>query len=78
MQEVTGRRPVPVARPDTSADALAARYRAVGTALVAHGSDELWQRYRLIHLGTAMASADSRAQALTALDAIAHGLPARS
>ncbi|MBV8759642.1 MAG: serine/threonine protein kinase [Deltaproteobacteria bacterium] len=63
---------------DTSADALAARYRAIGNALHARGTDELWQRYRLIHLGDAMASADTREQAFAALDAIEHALPARS
>ncbi|HSN27302.1 MAG TPA: serine/threonine-protein kinase [Kofleriaceae bacterium] len=63
---------------DTSADALATRYRAVGAALLTRGTDELWQRYRRIHLGEAMATADTREQALSALDAIEHALATRS
>jgi serine/threonine-protein kinase len=61
---------------DESAAAVAARYHAVGNALHARGTDVLWQQYRRIQLGEAMATADSRHAALTALDAIERALPA--
>jgi serine/threonine-protein kinase len=69
----------PVAAPtavDESAAAVAARYHAVGNALHAHGTDRLWQQYRRIQLGEAMATATSRHAALTTLDAIERALPA--
>jgi serine/threonine-protein kinase len=61
---------------DESAAAVAARYHAVGNALHAHGTDALWQRYRRIQLGEAMATAESRHAALATLDAIERALPA--
>jgi serine/threonine protein kinase len=71
--------PPPAAATDDSPDALAARYRAIGEALrKANGADELWQRYRLIHLGDAMATPATRAQALATLDAIERALPVHS
>jgi serine/threonine-protein kinase len=66
--------PPPVA--DESAAAVAARYHAVGNALHTRGTDELWQQYRRIQLAEAMATAESRHAALTALDAIERALPA--
>jgi hypothetical protein len=61
---------------DESAAAVAARYHAIGNALHARGTDELWQQYRRIQLGDAMATAESRHAALTTLDVIEHALPA--
>ena len=69
----------PVAAPpavDESAAAVAARYHAVGNALHARGTDPLWQQYRRIQLGEAMATATSRHAALATLDAIERALPA--
>jgi serine/threonine protein kinase len=60
---------------DESAAAVAARYHAVGNALHARGTDELWEQYRRIHLGDAMATPASRHQALATLDAIERALP---
>ena len=69
--EVPAPTPEPSAAPaptrDCSADALATRYQAIGNALrKAHGADELWQRYRLIELGSAMATPATREQAFAA------------
>jgi len=77
--EIERRAEVPAPARDESAEALATRYQAIGNALrKARGADELWQRYRLIHLGDAMATPAAREQAFAALDAIEHALPAHS
>lgn len=58
--------PVPPAPSDVTT-----RYRAVGQLLRAHGTDDLWRRYRWIRLGDCLMSDDKRAECVKMLDAIA-------
>jgi serine/threonine-protein kinase len=73
-------RPAPVALPaDITANDVIAKYVAVGKALKAYtGVDALWQRYRLIRINEAIATAEGKRSALLVLRRIEDVLATRA
>lgn len=63
--------PPPLAPATVQPSDVTTRYREVGQLLHAHGTDELWQRYRWIRLGDCLLTDAKRAECVRMLDAIA-------
>ena len=61
---------VPPVQAPVASDVVS-RYRDVGQLLRAHGTDDLWRRYRWIRLGDCLTTDAKRAECVKMLDAIA-------